>query len=348
MQLRRWQGLRPMAVDITEERMTELSLTSGDCPLISRRSALATGIAAAAMAAAEPSAWGQAKGVKKKDEVKVAEPEPLSLETKDGVQLKATYYAGSLGKKAVPVLMIHGWKGQQDEYGGIAEGLLQRAGHAVLTVDLRGHGSSTRQKMRDGEIKEIELDRMRPADIKNMVLDLEACKKFLVEKNNAGELNVAALCLVAAEFGCVIALQWAVMDWSVQNLPAYRQGKDVQAIALLSPVESFKGVTAREAITSPVLRGKTISKMIAVGAGDNKAHSEARRLHTTWDRFHGKQAEEEDKQDLFFHTEDTKLQGTQLLDMRAFNIWRDLAKFISRRLVAQMDNYPWEERKRPV
>lgn len=329
--------------------MTHTSFTCGDSPLLSRRTVLAAGVAATATAAMTPPAWGQAKGpAKTKGENKLPEPESVSLETKDGVLLKATYYPGTLGKKAVPVLMIHGWKGQQDEYRDITQSLIQRAGHAVLTVDLRGHGGSTRQKMRDGEIKEIDLDRMKPADLKSMVLDLEACKKFLVEKNNAGELNVSALCLVAAEFGCVVALQWAVMDWSVVNLPAYRQGKDVQGIALLSPVESFKGVTAREAITSNLMQGKTISKMIAVGSGDNKSLSEARRLHTKWEKFHTKPEEEEDKQDLFFHTADTKLQGTQLLDTKAFNIWRNLAGFLSRRLVAQMDNFQWEERKRPV
>ncbi|HUE73737.1 MAG TPA: alpha/beta fold hydrolase [Pirellulaceae bacterium] len=327
--------------------MTDTSFTRGDSPLLSRRTVLGAGVATTATAALAHPVWGQAKGpVKKKDEVK--DPEPISRETKDGVLLKATYYPGRLGKKAVPVMMIHGWKGQQDEYRGVLQAILQEAGHAILTVDLRGHGRSTRQKMRNGEIKEIDLERMRPADIKNMVLDLEACKKFLVEKNNAGELNVSALCLVAAEFGCVIALQWAVMDWSVTNLPSYRQGKDVQAIAMLSPMESFKGVTARDAINSPLLRGRTISKMIAVGAGDNKAHAEARRLHTKWEGFHGKPPENEDQQDLFFHTADTKLQGTQLLDTRAFNIGRHLAGFISRRLVAQMDTFPWEERKRPV
>lgn len=329
--------------------MTDTSFTRGDSPLLSRRTVLAAGVAATATAAMAPPVWGQAKGpAKTKGENKLREPESISLETKDGVLLKATYYPGTLEKKAVPVLMVHGWNGQQDEYRTIAQSLIQLTGHAALTVDLRGHGGSTRRKMRDGEIKEIDLERMKPADLKNMVLDLEACKKFLVEKNNAGELNVTALCLVAAEFGCVIALQWAVMDWSVTNLPAYRQGKDVQGIALLSPVESFKGVTAREAITSNLMQGKTISKMIAVGSGDSKALSEARRLHTKWEKFHTKPEEEEDKQDLFFHTADTKLQGTQLLDMKAFNIWRNLAGFLSRRLVAHMDKFPWEERKRPV
>ena len=320
--------------------MTQKS--SVDAFPLSRRSVLAGGLAAGAAALA-PTAWGQAK---KAEEDKVPNPEQVSLETKDGVLLKGTYYGGFLGKKAVPVVMVHGWKGQQDEFREIALAL-QRTGHAMLTVDLRGHGLSKRQKVRD-EVKDIDLERLRGDDIKKMVLDLEACKKFLVEKNNAQELNATALCVVAAEFGCIIALQWAVMDWSVRNLPAFRQGKDVQALCLLSPMESFKGVTARDAITSNLIKGNNVSKMISAGTGDSKSLGDARRMFTTWEKFHGKQPEGEDEQDLFYYTEDTKLQGTQLLDLRAFTIGRELARFISRRLVQQMDKFPWEERKPPV
>ncbi len=322
---------------------------SDDFPLLSRRKVLAGSLAATAASVLASGALGQ---VKKKEEVKIEPPEFISRESKDGVLVKATYYKGNLGKKAVPVLMVHGWNGQQDEYRAIAQAFIQKAGHAVLTVDLRGHGLSTQQKMRDGGVKDIDLSRMRPADIKNMVWDLEACKKFLVEKNNDEELNVASLCVVGAEFGGIIAMLWTVMDWSAARLPAFKQGQDVQALALLSPMESFKGVSARDAITSNLLKGRPISKMIAVGSGDNKALSEARRLHTTWERFHGKPPETEeeiaDRQDLFFHTEDTELQGTQLLDLNAFKIWRNLAGFISRRLVAKMDSFPWAERKKPV
>ena len=317
----------------------------GDSLRLSRRTALSI-VAAGAAAASTSPLWGQAKGAKKGEEA--APPETVSMETKDGVLLRATYYKGSRGKKAVPVLMVHGWGGQRDEYRPIATNLLQKAGHAVLAVDLRGHGESTRQKMRDGEIKEVDREKMRAADIRNMGYDLEACKKFLVEKNNAEELNATALCVVAAEFGCIIALQWSVLDWSVRNLAAYRQGHDVQAIVMLSPMESFKGVPARDAITSNLIKGNNVSKLIAVGTGDSKSFAEARRIHTKYEGFHGKQPEDETRQDLFFLTADTKLQGTKLLDMRAFEIWRGFGLFLAHRLEARMDEFPWEERKPPV
>jgi pimeloyl-ACP methyl ester carboxylesterase len=325
----------------------ETHFTPGTVPF-SRRIMLTGSLAATAAGMLAPMANAQAK---KDEPAKIPDPESLTLETKDGVQLKAWYYGGTAKKKSVPILMIHGWGGQQDEYRPMALSLQrQKEGHSILTVDLRGHGQSTRQRQPDNDFKEIDREKMRSADLDKMVLDLEACKKFLVEKNNAGELNVSALCLVAAEFGAIIALKWAYLDWRAPRLPAYKQGQDVRGIALLSPVESFKGCTARPVINTAEIREKTISKIICVGGDDAKALAEAKRLHTTFERFHGKPPppdEAAQKQDLFYVSVDTKLQGTQLLD-RAFSTPRDLATFVNLRLVAKMDDFPWEERKNPL
>jgi hypothetical protein len=103
-------------------------------------------------------------------------------------------------------------------------------------------------------------------------------------------------------------------------------------------------------INTAEIREKTISKIICVGGDDAKALAEAKRLHTTFERFHGKPPppdEAAQKQDLFYVSVDTKLQGTQLLD-RAFSTPRDLATFVNLRLVAKMDDFPWEERKNPL
>ena len=315
-------------------------------PAFSRRSVLAGGLAGAAAAALPSVAWSQAK---KKDEGP-PEPEEISLETKDYVHLKATYYGGTAGKNTVPILMVHGWEGQRDEYRQIALALQQQK-HAVLTVDLRGHGQSTRQEHGD-DVKDLEPDNLGRADMELMVRDLEACKRFLVEKNNAGDLNVAALCVVAAEYGAIVAIKWAHLDWMAKRLPAYKQGQDVRGLVLLSPLESFKGVTCRPLLARSPISGKNVSKMIYAGAEDAKALQEAKAMNKTFERTHGGKApapEEAAAEDtLFFFTEETKLQGTQLLDGRAFSTGRNLLTFINWRLVGRMDDFPWEERKNPL
>jgi len=52
---------------------------------------------------------------KEEEKDKFPEPENVSLETKDGVSIKATYYASKLKKKAVPIIMLHGWGGNRGD-----------------------------------------------------------------------------------------------------------------------------------------------------------------------------------------------------------------------------------------
>ncbi len=59
--------------------------------------------------------------------------------------------------------------------------------------------------------------------------DLEACKSFLMDKNNAGELNINKLCVVGVEMGAVVAVDWAAWDWHWPRLATGKQGQDVKA-----------------------------------------------------------------------------------------------------------------------
>ena len=95
----------------------------------------------------------------------LAKPEPVTLVTRDNVEIRCTYYPGGTiervnepdkkqkgpprrvqtqrpGKEVVPVILIPGWEGRRSQYSFLASSL-QRAGHAVITVDLRGQGEST-------------------------------------------------------------------------------------------------------------------------------------------------------------------------------------------------------------
>ena len=64
---------------------------------------------------------------------------------------------------------------------------MQDLGHAVLSVDLRGHGGSTSIK-RANSINGDPIDRQRfnRDDILAMLLDVQAAKEFLITKNNEG------------------------------------------------------------------------------------------------------------------------------------------------------------------
>lgn len=290
-------------------------------------------------------AAGTALGQADKD----TEPEDLTLETKDGVQLRCTFYPGTAKKASVPVILIHGWEGKRSEYHALALGL-QSQGHTVIVPDLRGHGESTIAKLPGGESADIELEKFRTADVKSMVADIDACKKHLIDQNNAGECNIEMLCLVGSEFGSILALNYAAYDWNRQVLPAFKLGQDVRALVLLSPLQSHKGLTIREAMGHPAVRSK-LSVMIAAGADDNKSEAEAKRMFNSFQTYHPKidendQEEQRLKQDLFLVTPDTSLSGTELLGV-GLNLPANIARFIELRLVAKQDELPWSERRDP-
>lgn len=304
----------------------------------------APGPAKAAPAPAQP---GKPAAVKEED--KPAEPEDLSVETKDGVIIRFTYYAGKLKKKAVPIVMLHGWEGQRSDYRAMAL-YLQQLGHAVVTVDLRGHGQSLQYRLPNGDTKDIDRSLFRPRDLEAMVLDVEAIKKWLLDKNNEGELNIEALCLIAADFSTIIAMKWSAADWNAPILPAFKQGQDVKALVLLSPVQSFKGLTNRDAMAHPVVRGR-LSTLVAAGSQTPKDLADAKRLFKTLEGHHIKPPtdpeERRKKLDLFMVTPETSLQGAALFG-NGLETPRVVANFIELRLVSKMDEFSWSERRNPL
>ena len=284
-----------------------------------------------------------------KDKNKPIPAENISLESKDGVLLKATYYASKLKKKAIPIIMLHGWEGNRGEYHPLAL-ILQSQGYAVVALDMRGHGQSTRFKVEGGDTEEFDLEKMKGPEIEKMVLDVEAVKSFLLTKNNAGELNIEALCVVGSQLGSLIAMKWSVADWNVRSLPSFKQGQDVKAIVLLSPVDTFKGVTSKDPLSHPIVRSR-LSTLICVGKEDPKAHGDAKRLYGALLRFHGKPPADEKeaakKQDLFFVEDATSLEGTDLL-RKGLQTPGEIQKFLYLRLSLKLDEFEWSERKNPL
>ena len=156
-------------------------------------------------------------------------PEQVALETKDGVQLSATWYAGVNKKESIPVIMLHDWDGNRKQFSGLAT-YLQSIGHSIIVPDLRGHGESLRVKASDMTLDREKFNRNA---IAAMGEDIEACKRFLLKKNNGGELNIEFLTVVAAGQSAVLASQWAVKDWSWPVVAGRKQGQDVKALVLL-------------------------------------------------------------------------------------------------------------------
>ena len=288
-----------------------------------------------------------------KDEPKIPKEENLTLTTGDGLQLAITYYPSLKGKQAIPIVLLHGYKQSRNEYTGMAK-TLQKQGYAVVAPDLRGHGESTRIS---GARKDEKLDAktMPPAQFSRMVTeDMKAVKDFLWERNNAGELNIDKLCVVGADMGASVALDFALFDAvGYQYRTVYygplKLGRFVKALVLISPEWSFRGLPLRQATANAAVQSD-IAMLILAGKRDSKAMSEAKRIHDVFERFHPTPTGDNklDKQTLFLGGLDTSLQGTKLLDPR-FNVTGLVADFLNRRLTKSPESreWNWKERKFP-
>ena len=272
--------------------------------------------------------------------VKIPPPVDFTLRTGDGVPLIATYYPGTLGKQAAAVILLHSSKSTRGDFAALAQ-LIQRAGHAVLVPDLRGYCESARPLDRAGELKSA--DYLAMADRNG---DVEAAKSFLLTKNNAGELNIEKLGVVGVEMGAVVALNWALLDWSWPPLTTGKQGQDVKGLVLISPEWAFKGLRINDAAADPAVRSE-IAMMIIAGKQGAKAFQDARRLYNTLERYHPfLPSDSAEKQTLWLRAPLTSLQGMALLNERSLKLQQDIAKFVELRL-AKLP-LEWSERRNPL
>jgi len=280
---------------------------------------------------------------------RAADVEEVKFKTKDGVRLAATFFPSKLGQEAVPIVMLHDDQESRAVFNALARELQNPEGqelqsHAVLTVDLRGHGESTTQVGRNGRTRQLEADRLKSADYQNMVLyDMEAVRKFLRKKNDAGQLNLNKLCLLGSGMGANVATAYAAYDWSVPPLARTKQGQDVKALILASPKRNFGGLSIMKALKHPAVRQR-ISVMLVYGAQDSAAAKDTKSIHKLLAKYHKMPPRDQrrEKQDLFIFSMPTSLKGTRLLTDPNFSMLPKLDIFLDARLSQQ--DFEWSKR----
>jgi len=222
----------------------------------------------------------------------------------------------------------------------------------VIVPDLRGYGGSTERRNPRDPSSNIDID---PVEFKKdqfatVGADIEACKSFLMEKNNKGELNIEKLCVIGSDVSAIVALNWAVYDWSQQSNVLIKNGQDVKSLILLTPVSSHKGFTAQQALNHIVIQ-RTLSILILAGKLDTKYYSGSKRIYNQLARFHPEEFEDEkDKLEngtLFEYGLNTANQGSGILTVSNLkpNPSDLIADFIRNRLENQ-DRFVWKNRSR--
>jgi pimeloyl-ACP methyl ester carboxylesterase len=221
------------------------------------------------------------------------------------------------------------------------------APRAVITVDLRGHGESKTAVSTNGSTAELDATRFQVADYQAMVVqDMEAVRSFLVEQNDAGNLNLNKLCVVGSGMGANVALLWAARDWATPPLAVRKQGQDVKALVLLSPRWNYRGLILRDAMKFPPVQQR-LSVFLAYGSADRIFARDGENLRKIFERNHPEPPPDQVQQrkDFFVYDPDTMLQGTKLLNSREFAMGPKIASFIEARLGSS--TFPWVQRKRP-
>ena len=303
-----------------------------------------------------------ASGASSDDETETG-PENVTLETKDKVELVCTYFPPTVvtkpdaekaepaaeaspidGKQTIPYIILHDWERSRADTQALATFLSAR-GNAVITPDLRGHGDSTRVTGLD---KQIDAADFKSDQIAATMEDIETCKRFLVKKNNAAELNVDMLTVIAIGKTVPMATQWVVKDWSFSPYnKGIKQGQDVKFLIMIAPEKKLGPFTMTRATNAPIFSGQAALPTIiswATGSGDAK---ESDSIYTRLKKKRPDQKEASaDAKTLFFAPlRNSSLSGVQIgANPKMTRLWQYFDKTVSEKIQQNLDKVPWQDR----
>lgn len=155
----------------------------------------------------------------------------IRLMTRDDLELSATYYPVSTNSAAA-VMLLHAYGKAKDEWGMVPV-LFQRNGIAVLSLDLRGHGDSTRRLTADG-VKTLDYRTFSPKDFTDMLLDVNQAYDWLASQPGIDNRRIA---VVGSSIGANLALRYAAFN------------DEVAGLVLLSPGLFYRNLRTDDVIT---------------------------------------------------------------------------------------------------
>ena len=287
----------------------------------------------------------------KQDEDEIPEPQAVSIESTDGVVLKCMWYPGTNGKQTVPIILVHDLERNRDDMLPLAEHL-QKEGHAVIVPDLRGHGLSTTLV---GDDEPLDYSEFNKNQLASIAVDIDTCKRFLMRKNNAGELNIEMLTVVANHRTCIHAVNWAVSDWSWPRLAdGTKQGQDIKSLILISPIKRYKSLSLNAAMKAPCMSGKGMMRPISVtmiwGRQADKIDRDVESIYKLLlkgrtDPVDIPMDEKWDKQTIFRFPLETTEEGWEMMNGNsATSIDTNVAGIIKKTIAEKAEDFLWQDR----
>jgi hypothetical protein len=285
-----------------------------------------------------------------------AAPLPVELETPDGVLLSGSFFpAENAGPDTPIVVMLAGENESPAVFNGLAarlqtadEGESTAKPMSVLTVALRGLGDSTRVRGANGLVTDRRGAKLTPADAAAMVKsDMEAVRRFLVDKNDAGELNLNRLGYLGVELGAIVATGAAAVDWAVPVLSRGKQGRDVKSLVLVSPPWKQLGLEMLPVLRQPGVQSE-IDFLITYGGDDKGAAGDVSRIVKQLEKGRpappkaaaGKEAAPPTVIDA---PGQSRLQGSAWLKQAGRDGETAIIRFLDRTLA--VPDYPWSQRR---
>ncbi|MGO9528318.1 MAG: alpha/beta hydrolase [Verrucomicrobiia bacterium] len=155
----------------------------------------------------------------------------VHLRTTDNVDIAGTLYPVP-HTPAPAVLLVHSVERDRHVWAGFAA-VLQKNGLAVLAIDLRGYGESTRKETADGPVT-LDARKFTGGDYRDMMLDVETAVDWLQARPEVDGKHIA---LVGESFGANIVLRYAAIN------------EDIAAVVVLSPGITYRGVRTDDIIS---------------------------------------------------------------------------------------------------
>lgn len=302
----------------------------------------------------------------------------VPITTADGVELDGTYFRSPKpGRDAPCVILVHrfGSDRSKNDWVDLARAL-QAEGFAVLTFDLRGHGGSTQLSNPQGfwsvpfnkngiRNSSIRRTSITASDFKSsyfpfLVNDVTAARRFLEQKNDAGEVNIHSLIVIGAQEGAALGFLFSVAEYTrgyrIGQTPLqsygtlYNAGEDIAAGIWLSlgmraklPSGYSQNLDMSSWIrTVPMIRDKTPMAFI-FGDKDSQAKADAETVFRTLTSSMSGRPEKHKSDDLHA-IKGTDLAGSALLGQPALNVNRYILNYV-KKVMAERRAIAWTEVK---
>jgi dienelactone hydrolase len=142
----------------------------------------------------------------------------VRLNAADDTGISAAYYA-AITNPAPGIILVHDYGKTRDEWSTFVPAL-QSAGFAILAIDLRGHGESTRRLTAQGP-KALAYHNFTPRDFQDMLLDLDAAYDWLIAQPGVNKNRIA---IVGGGLGANLAIRYGAFNDEVAAFLLFSPG----------------------------------------------------------------------------------------------------------------------------